>query len=449
MKSLHLSENDQPRAVELADRVGETLARSGVVTAYRLSADRWEITPGTKVGVVQVGETAVWIRPKLPVYRILFLLGFAKNPGWSTEDVTLGEVDDLLPALAGAFVDQAEHALETGLLQGYVEVDDTLTVLRGRLRDQEQLRRRFGLAVPLLVRFDDHTTDIAENRLLRSAVDRLLRLPGVDGKTRIRLRGLRQVLGDITLIPRGARLPSWSPTRLNARYHVSLWLAELILGDNAVDQTPGGTRINGFLVDMARVFEDFVTAAMTRDLERIGGRCAAQDRRHLDTRDRVVVKPDLVWYLHGAPAAVLDAKYKAEKPAGFPDADLYQMLAYCTALDLDEGHLIYAKGNEPETSHEVRNVGVTIRAHAPGPGTAPARAARPCAIPRHPCRCRCVTRSDENCRVATATGTEPRWVQAAAIDWTRGVSTSLQLPHPIEPSVGRQPITSRPSRDRR
>lgn len=76
------------------------------------------------------------------------------------------------------------------------------------------------------------------------------------------------------------------------------------------------------------------------------------------------MKPDLVWHVDGAPAAVLDAKYKTEKPAGFPDADLYQMLADCTALDLAEGHLIYAKGNESETSHEVRNAGVMIRAHA-------------------------------------------------------------------------------------
>ncbi len=373
MGSVHLVENDPPRVVELPDPVGETLAASSVVTAYRLSADRWELTPGTRVGVVQVGDTTVWIRPKLPVHRILFLLGYAKNPGWSTEDVMLDEVDDLLPALAGAFVDQAERAVETGLLQGYVAVDDTLTVLRGRLRDQEQLRRRFGIAVPLLVRFDDHTTDVAENRLLRSATDRLLRLPGVDGKSRARLRGLRQVLGDVTPIQRGARLPSWSPTRLNARYHVALWLAELILRDNAVDQIPGSARVNGFLVDMAKVFEDFVTAAMARELERLGGRCRAQDRHHLDTEDRVVMKPDLVWYVDGAPAGVLDAKYKAEKPAGFPDADLYQMLAYCTALDLAEGHLIYAKGNEPETSHEVRNAGVTIRAHALDLELTPAR----------------------------------------------------------------------------
>jgi 5-methylcytosine-specific restriction enzyme subunit McrC len=70
-----------------------------------------------------------------------------------------------------------------------------------------------------------------------------------------------------------------------------------------------------------------------------------------------------VWYRAGGPVAVLDAKYKAEKPAGFPDADLYQMLAYCTALGLGRGHLIYAKGNEHPARYAVRNSAVEVVCH--------------------------------------------------------------------------------------
>jgi 5-methylcytosine-specific restriction enzyme subunit McrC len=60
--------------------------------------------------------------------------------------------------------------------------------------------------------------------------------------------------------------------------------------------------------------------------------------------------------------AVVDAKYKAEKPSGFPDADLYQMLAYCTALALPAGYLVYAKGNEAGQTHAVKGAAVEIRA---------------------------------------------------------------------------------------
>jgi 5-methylcytosine-specific restriction enzyme subunit McrC len=73
-----------------------------------------------------------------------------------------------------------------------------------------------------------------------------------------------------------------------------------------------------------------------------------------------------VWYRHGAPAAVADAKYKAESPSGYPNADLYQMLAYCTALGLPRGHLIYAKGAGDAVRHVVREAGVEILGHALG-----------------------------------------------------------------------------------
>ena len=59
----------------------------------------------------------------------------------------------------------------------------------------------------------------------------------------------------------------------------------------------------------------------------------------------------------------LDVKYKAEKPSGFPQADLYQLFACCTVLGLPVGHLVYAKGNEDARQHVVRDSGVRIVAH--------------------------------------------------------------------------------------
>lgn len=364
MTEVHLMEGGPPVELPLSDAVGDALHRSGVVSAIRLGRGVWEVAPLAKVGVAQVAGITFWLRPKIPIARLLFLLGYASRPGWRDELVTMDPAPDLLPALATAFADRAQEALEQGLLQGYTEREDVLPVLRGRLREQDQLRRRFGIAVPLMVRFDDHSVDIAENRLLRAAVELLLTLPGVGRHTRGRLRHLRGILADVSRPVRGAPPPQWEPNRLNARCHVALWLAEILLARNALDQRPGAVAVGGFIVDMWRVFEDFVTTGLRQSLERHGGRCVAQDVQHLDERCDVVMRPDLVWYRSGRIVAVIDAKYKAERPHGFPDADLYQALAYCTALRLRDGHLVYAKGNERETSHAVRHAGIILRAHA-------------------------------------------------------------------------------------
>ncbi|WP_245804937.1 McrC family protein [Amycolatopsis australiensis] len=350
---------------------GRALARSGLVEAAPdpETPGRWRVRAKGLVGVAAVqvpGGRAITVRiqPKLPVARLLFLLDYSRSPkGWRDEAVEVAEESELLPAFARLFARQSEHALRQGLLKGYVAVEETALVMRGRLRFAEQVRRHHGRLVPVEIDHDDYTTETAENRLLRSACEALLRLP-LSTDVRGRLLRLRANLIDVSPVPRGAVLPTWRPSRLNARYHHALRLAELVLRNASVEHRAGNVTVHGFTFDMARVFENFLTAALREALTGHSGRSVQQARHHLDEDRAIRMIPDFVHYADdGTPLAVADAKYKAEKPEGFPDADLYQMLAYCTALNLPEGHLVYAKGNAPHASHRVRNVGITIHQH--------------------------------------------------------------------------------------
>ncbi|WP_343286168.1 hypothetical protein [Streptomyces sp. CS207] len=160
-------------------------------------------------------------------------------------------------------------------------------------------------------------------------------------------------------------MPCWQPTRLNTRYHSALRLAQVLLNGASAEHAPGGLRIDGFLFDMNQLFEDFVTVALREALRGSGRVARLQDSHHLDEASAIRVRPDFVLYgPDGVPCAVADAKYKAERRGGYPDADLYQMLAYCTALGLEEGHLVYAKGNASHAAHRVRHAGIVIHQHA-------------------------------------------------------------------------------------
>ena len=59
--------------------------------------------------------------------------------------------------------------------------------VRGRIRFDDQVRRRFGILLPVEVRFDDFTEDILENRLLKAAL-------AVLGTLRLRSESSRQSL---------------------------------------------------------------------------------------------------------------------------------------------------------------------------------------------------------------------------------------------------------------
>ena len=56
---------------------------------------------------------------------------------------------------------------------------------------------------------------------------------------------------------------------------------------------------------------------------------------HLDDQRTIFIRPDVVHVVRGKPVGVLDAKYKLEDASSsYPNADVYQMLAYCTTLAL-------------------------------------------------------------------------------------------------------------------
>lgn len=361
---LILREGEPARVVELTRATAEALTEAGVaVVTPTVDPGRWEVAAGNKVGVARVDGLQVVIQPKIGINRLIFLMGYALRPDhWRGDLVSLDPELELPEALADAFVALAKRALDQGLLKGYVTVDESLPVLRGRILESEQLRRRFGRAVPLEVRYDEYSVDIPENQLLLAAVERLLRTLGVGVRHRGGLQRLRLQLADVSPPPRGMA-PAWRASRLNKRYVPALELAELILAGQSFEQRVGDVVVTGYLLNMAKIFEDFVTVALREAFRSYGGRSRLQYSAHLDVDETVPVKPDFVWLEQGMPKVVVDAKYKAEKPSGFPQADLYQMLAYCTVLGLPEGHLVYAKGNEPARTHVVQGAEVRIVAH--------------------------------------------------------------------------------------
>ncbi|WP_326567814.1 restriction endonuclease [Amycolatopsis rhabdoformis] len=331
--------------------------------AVRVGADleqRTVLASSSLVGVLQCGDVELRVKPKIGIHRLLWLLGYAQDPsGWKDDDVGLAEVDELVVAIAVSFHAATRQALSHGALQGYRTVEEALPILRGRIREGDQLRIRLGFAVPLEVRYDDYTVDIAENRILLTAAHRLLRVPGLPALTRAGLRRITTTLADVTPLLSGDAVPETLPTRLTQHYRPALQLARIVRAGQSVDQPAGATRATGFLFDLNRVFEDWFAAALRHELEPYGGRLRSQLTRHLDLDGRVRIRPDLVWERHGRPVAVLDTKYKQVRTGERAHADLYQMLAYCTVLGVPEGHLVYAAG-DAAGSHTVRESGTKL-----------------------------------------------------------------------------------------
>ena len=330
-------------------------------------SDAYRLRSGSTVGALEIGGLSVLIQPKIGIPQLLSLACYAmgmfkhQERRWFDFETQSALPDTLAMALAAA----ARRAFARGLLHGYLTHEEALPTVRGRIRFDDQLRRRFGLPLPVEVRYDEFTDDILANRLVKAAVARLGGMRLRSQKARRDLGRIAGLLDNVSLVefPPNS-LPEVSFDRLNQHYRDVVGLSRLILRHSAFQSSRGTVRAAGFLIDMNTLFQEFVTQAL-RDELRVSDRVFRSEHRlPLDTQGHVRIEPDLSWWDGGVCTFVGDAKYKNVTGERAPSADLYQLLAYATALDLPGGLLVYAQGEAESAEYEVRHAGKRLEVAA-------------------------------------------------------------------------------------
>lgn len=350
---LELAEYESSELPLTQETVGHLLAtgRGALVIAPTPTPGRWRLTASSQVGTLAVPGLHVLIRPKVGILNVLALLDDGlTHDAVRPENVGLATTPELLPVFAEFFARSVLNATSRGLVRRYREHEDRLIAPRGRIDFTAQLRQATAPS-PMACRFDEFTADVEENQLLLGTIERLLALAEIPPRVRSLLRSLRSRFEDVTTTrPRAADFDRVTLSRLTEHYRGPLRMARLVAENLSVRDAHGSTAVNSFLLDMPRVYEDFVTRRLTHSLQ---GRLAvrAQVGTWLGEERQVPIRPDLVFSRGRTPVFVGDVKYKVS-PLGLARSnDYYQLLAYCQTLGLTEGVLVYAQADdEPPAS---------------------------------------------------------------------------------------------------
>ena len=324
------------------------------------------LTPESTVGAVEIGALSVLIEPKIGIPKLLSLACYAIGKvKFRAEDFDFPEEYALADALALALTFQARRAFSSGLLHGYRSEEEALQTVRGRIRFDEQLRHRFNRPLPVEVRFDEFTSDIVANRLVKAAAHRLGRMRLRSPEARRNLGWMAGMLDDVSLVEFPPReVPAVAFDRLNEHYQRVVELSRLILRHGAFESGRGSVRASGFLMDMNVVFQEFVTQALREALGVSEHAFCERTINSLDEGGEVRLRPDLTWWDGTSCVFVGDAKYKNLTGERVPNSDLYQMLAYATALDLPGGLLVYAQGEADTETYNVWHCGKRLETAA-------------------------------------------------------------------------------------
>lgn len=337
-----------PRA-ELAPEEGEELWK---VYGRKVSVDfpsprtggDWCLTPQGWVGqlVLRSGRVVV-IEPKLAhenLFRMLEVAYRLKSFHVLEGEVTVDSLEDFFQRLANLLAERILVRARRGLYREYIPLAERLPFVRGRIDVQIIARRPIEAALPCV--YEDHTSDIEENRILTWTLLKIARAGMCTDRSRPRVhRALRVMQGAAAAVPiKAGACVGRRYNRLNGDYQLIHALCRFFLDHLGPTHGVGGHDMLPFLVNTARLFELFVASWL---LERLppGVILNEQHRHDIDASGTSSWTMDLVLRdaLTNEALCVLDTKYK--KPPVPSPGDVAQVVAYAEALGCSRAALVY------------------------------------------------------------------------------------------------------------
>ncbi len=312
--------------------------------------DVYSVTPGGVVGVLVAPTRRLVIRPKIPLANLFFLLAPLSHYSGVLDHSAATDGREALTFLAGQFALRLRERVDAGLQRGYTERETTGPFLLGRLDVAAQQRDAAAHKEQLHCRHDAFTADVLCNRVARSAAEVALASPLLSDETRATLRAALPAFAEVQAI---ALTPDvWAALSSSApeAYRPLLTLGRLLVDALTPGDAAGAVSGPAFLLNLEQVFEQFLTCLLTRAVETAANH---RDRYRVAVQPLVRasvpvagqpdlnVRPDVLLFRDGAARRLVDAKWKRLGATPLIPADVYQMLAYCSALDVRRAVLVY------------------------------------------------------------------------------------------------------------
>ena len=239
----------------------------------------------------------------------------------------------LLEVFLRQFLDEVNHVLKRGLRSDYVTREENIAFLRGKLLVAQNIRRNLIHKHRFYCAFDEFLPDRPENRLIRRALEKVLRLTGSATNERL----ARELLFAFQDVPPSRDVAGDFARSLcdrsTSHYRAAIAWCRVLLQEEPPVPMPGKAEHISLLFPMERIFEDYVGSllARTEGVEELHKQSTSKCL--LEIPKKFQLKPDFVFLL-GDERIVADAKWKRIHPdagdgkRGVSQGDLYQLYAY-------------------------------------------------------------------------------------------------------------------------
>jgi 5-methylcytosine-specific restriction enzyme subunit McrC len=377
--------NPETRVIELFEYEPQVLARRDLsVDAAQLIRDNfggkvsveptsfrpdagWKICSEGWVGYIPLEpDLGLRLSPKkgIAIRSIFRMLEYAYDiKSFQLQDslIDCQFCEDLFEMLAEILAKRVLDRGKRGYYRAYQPLSDHLSCVRGRIDLKEACVAPWQ-SMPFC-HFEEHTSDVEENRILAWALAQILRSGICSHRTLPTIRQAYHRLAQFAEIK--PCLPSACVgrvyNRLNYDYEPMHALCRFFLDSSGPSQNAGDRKMMPFLVNTSSLYELFVARWLKKNLDDQRYSVKSQEMVLIDPNLNINFRIDLSIFDRESQscAFVIDTKYKVGNPK---TEDIEQVAAYAEAKGCTEAILVYPECSGPRLHGRIGKINVASAA---------------------------------------------------------------------------------------
>ncbi len=209
---------------------------------------------------------------KIPIKNIYYMLCYAWDKLKEKDIVSVDESagKDIYDLFARVLISGLNHLIKRGMDRAYINVNEDVSTLRGKINFNESMKRILWLKGKLTCEFDELSYNILHNQIIKSTLNALINNEEIDISLKNKMIELNKYFRDIDDMKLSKKLFGQVKINRNNHYYGFLInICEIIFDNLLVDEKSGYTTFRDFERDerqMAYLFEHFVRKFYKREL---------------------------------------------------------------------------------------------------------------------------------------------------------------------------------------
>jgi 5-methylcytosine-specific restriction enzyme subunit McrC len=335
-------------------------------------SDGIKISAEGHVGVIEFENFILNVGPKFVKFenfgRLIDFANDIKDEQFTDEIRFQGQIDHPIEFVIRSFLGTTQKLIHYGLYKSYVEHQEDVSFLRGKLVMKQQILNDLKFNMKFNCEFDEFTSNNLENQIILYTLKLCKFITKFPQKKKIIQKLIHQI--DSQIDDRRVTIQDFREiayTRLNSRYEKPHNLAKLIIKNIGMQNLDYHRTkfIIPFFVKMSTVWEHFLENLLINYYDK-KIRIAKQDPHDawLINGKEHPIKPDIVTYKDGEISTIIDAKYMKELVVG--GKEMYQIAFYLNHLNRSTGYAVlpYEEIKDYEIEVPKQNISIKVR-HVP------------------------------------------------------------------------------------